>query len=183
MQIGILSDTHVPDLLPAVPQGALELLSKAEVTAILHAGDICRPAVLRQLEEIAPVSAVRGNRDLLWPGNWTLPSSRVVEIGGVRIGLTHGHANVWPGVWGCFAGNRPYRAIDLWNSGRFKTMPKKLEAIVFGHTHIASIDWIDGKLLMNPGTLAPAKAIGSYPTLILARVEESVLQAEIVRVE
>jgi len=181
MQIGVLADTHVPDLLPAVPQRALQLLESANVVKILHAGDLCRPTVLRQLEEIAPVVAVRGNRDLLWPGNWSLPSTRIVEIGGVRIGLTHGHSDLWTCMKGCFSRIRHHRPIDLWNSGRFIGILKNVTVIVYGHTHIPSIDWIEGRLLINPGSLAPAKGTGSHPTIVLARIEDSILRPQIVR--
>ena len=56
MKIGILSDTH--DLLrPEV----LEQLVGCD--RILHGGDISSQKILDRLEEIAPVTVVRGNND------------------------------------------------------------------------------------------------------------------------
>jgi len=60
-RIGLIADTH--DLLRPEARVAL-----AGVAHIIHAGDICNPAVLEQLARIAPVTAVRGNNDC---GPWT----------------------------------------------------------------------------------------------------------------
>ena len=89
-----------------LPGRAVELLYHRSVDAILHAGDICRPNVLNELSVIAPVFAVRGNRDLLWPGNWKLPTRRVVEFGGLWIGIVHGQ----PGL-GAYLGRSSLRRI------------------------------------------------------------------------
>ncbi len=60
MLVGIISDTH--GLLRPEALAAL-----AGVELILHAGDVGAPTVLRGLERIAPVRAVRGNND---KGGW-----------------------------------------------------------------------------------------------------------------
>ena len=56
MKIGVISDTHGllrPEVAPAL----------VGVERILHLGDVGRPSVLKALEEIAPVTAIRGNMD------------------------------------------------------------------------------------------------------------------------
>ena len=56
MKLGLISDTH--DYLdPRIP----ELF--AGVDHILHAGDVGRPLLIVELEQIAPVTAVTGNTD------------------------------------------------------------------------------------------------------------------------
>lgn len=79
--VGLISDTH--DL---VRPEALTALAGVEL--ILHAGDVCSPAVLSVLERIAPVRAVRGNNDR---GGWAsaLPESDVVQVGGTSIFMLH----------------------------------------------------------------------------------------------
>ena len=56
LRIGIISDTH----------GSLDpraYTALADCDHIIHAGDICGPAILRELEALAPVTAVLGNND------------------------------------------------------------------------------------------------------------------------
>ena len=56
MRIGILSDTHGllrPQVLPALKG----------VDRILHLGDVGKLSILKELETIAPVTAIRGNVD------------------------------------------------------------------------------------------------------------------------
>ena len=87
--IGVLADTHIPDRSRRLNPKIADIFRAAKVELILHAGDISIPRVLRKLEEIAPVHAVRGNRDLFWSAN--LPMHRVLEIEGNKIGMTHGN--------------------------------------------------------------------------------------------
>ncbi len=62
-KLGVVADTHVPDKAKTLNPQVLAILRQAEVSAILHAGDISSPGVLTALGEIAPVYAVLGNRD------------------------------------------------------------------------------------------------------------------------
>ena len=73
MKLAVLSDTH-----GLLRQEVLEYLSSAD--AILHGGDISSPGILKQLEQIAPVKAVRGNNDKEWAEG--LPLCR--DYGSVR---------------------------------------------------------------------------------------------------
>ena len=57
MVIGVISDTH-----GLLRTEAREALRGSEL--ILHAGDIGKPEVLRDLKRIAPVVAVCGNVDV-----------------------------------------------------------------------------------------------------------------------
>ena len=60
----------------------------AGADAILHAGDILDAGVLELMGELAPVYAVLGNNnDISLVG--VLPISRVVELGGLQIGMVH----------------------------------------------------------------------------------------------
>lgn len=56
--IGVLSDSHVPFRLAALPQAALDLLRGCDL--ILHAGDLEDIGLIDQLARIAPVYTVRG---------------------------------------------------------------------------------------------------------------------------
>ena len=80
MKVGIISDTH--DLLRPEVAEALQ-----GCDCILHSGDISSQRILDQLEQIAPVKAVRGNNDKEWAEH--LPMFLDFELGGLRIYMTH----------------------------------------------------------------------------------------------
>ena len=63
-----------------------ERLAELAPDAILHGGDIGDLAVLEELAKIAPVYAVRGNIDTRAPD---LPDVLTIDIGTLRILLTH----------------------------------------------------------------------------------------------
>jgi putative phosphoesterase len=100
---------------------------------ILHAGDVVGVSMLRELETFAPVEAVHGNMDE--PAlRAELPERRVVEVGGVRIGLVH--------IPGARAG-REERLVS-WFPG--------CGAVVYGHTHVPQVEHYRGVWILNPGS-------------------------------
>src|SRR5208283_4516120 len=81
MRLGIISDTHGllrPEVAPAL----------AGVERILHLGDVGKISILRGLEKIAPVTAIRGNIDREGPCS-ELPETEVVLAEGRYIYLLH----------------------------------------------------------------------------------------------
>lgn len=151
-RLGIVSDTHIPDRAKALPPHTLELL--AGVDLILHLGDICAPRVIRQFEEVAPVLAVQGNRDIFYKTHRRLPLHRILQIGDFRIGMTHGHGGV-PSYLrekiAYFTVGYYFSQYDLRVQGWFKNV----QVIVFGHTHYPVNRFRNGTLLFNPGSVAP----------------------------
>ncbi len=151
-RLGIVSDTHVPDRIKALPPRTLELL--AGVDLILHLGDICAPRVIRQFEQVAPVLAVQGNRDIFFKAHRRLPLCRVLQIGDVRIGMAHGHG----GLRGYLREKIAYLTIGYYFSQydlRVQSWFENVQAIVFGHTHYPVNRFRKGVLLFNPGAVAP----------------------------
>src|SRR5438093_519933 len=92
LRVGVIADTHIADGRRVIPGAVWEAF--AGVDCILHAGDIARRAVLDELALLAPVHAVYGNLDPFELAS-TLPEWRVLDLGGVRLGLTHGHLGHW----------------------------------------------------------------------------------------
>jgi hypothetical protein len=147
--LGIVSDTHIPDRARELHPHLLTTFREARVTAILHAGDICTNLVIKQLAEIAPVHAVRGNRDIYYLPH--LPRSLTLTYEGVRIGLTHGHGRLWDylldkGHWlmkGMQVERYQQRALNACSDA---------QVIIFGHLHRRVTAWIAGKYVFNPGS-------------------------------
>ena len=79
--IGVISDTH--GLLR--PQALGELRGSQ---AIIHAGDVGREEILYQLEQIAPLTVVRGNIDTsAWARK--LPATNVLQSAGTSLYVIH----------------------------------------------------------------------------------------------
>jgi len=126
LRIGLISDTH--DLLR--PE-ARDFLAGSD--HIVHAGDVCGPAVLDALRQIAPLSAVRGNNDR---GAWAqaLPVSLHVVLGGVHLHVVHDLADL---------------DIDPAAAG--------VRAVVSGHSHRPAVTERGGVLYVNPGSAGPRR--------------------------
>src|SRR5690349_10127841 len=79
--IGVISDTH-----GLLRPEALEALRGSQ--AIIHAGDVGREEILHDLDQIAPVTVVRGNIDTsAWARK--LPATNVLEMAETRIYIVH----------------------------------------------------------------------------------------------
>jgi len=121
--VGVISDTH----------GILDRkVSKlfAGVDHILHAGDVGTESVLRELEMIAPVTAVSGNCD----SGLGAGEIEVVELGTFKFVLRH-----------IFDARSPGAEI------RALIRQEKPHALVFGHTHTPCYELWGDVLLFNPG--------------------------------
>jgi putative phosphoesterase len=125
-RVGLISDTHGL-LRPQV----LEFLRGSD--RILHAGDICDGAVLQQLAQFAPVTAVRGNND--W-GPWAdrIEEAELVSIEGVSIFVVH----------------------DLADLPRF-AQARAARVVVSGHSHRPVVQEREGVLFVNPGSAGPRR--------------------------
>ncbi|MFH1283509.1 MAG: metallophosphoesterase family protein [bacterium] len=148
--IGVISDTHISNSKEHINPEVFTILNG--VSAIFHSGDITHDSVLQDLETIAPVYAVGGNMD---PPDiqQALPKSLTVELFGKIFGIIHG--------WGSH-----YGLIDKVKS---HFHGQKLDCIVFGHSHEATIHREDNILFFNPGSLRNPKGFRTLGILELTR--------------
>lgn len=149
LKLGVIADTHIPDRARIIPPRVFELFESEKVSAILHAGDISTRRVLQQLGQMAPVHAVRGNRDWFIP---ELPMQLYLEFEGVRIGLTHGHGSFWGYTLDkmhlLIHGPRQFGFVEE----KVQRLLPDCDVMVFGHSHVAVNRWQAGRLLFNPGS-------------------------------
>ncbi|MCX7975539.1 MAG: metallophosphatase family protein [Bellilinea sp.] len=175
--IGVIADTHVPDRVDALHPELEKTLRSEKVDAIIHAADISSPVVVRQLEHIAPVFAVRGNRD--WAFTKTLPWSRTIVMGDVRILLVHGQGGLGDYLVDkvCYLldGYRPERYLRL-----IERYLKDEQVIIFGHTHRALVLEKQGRLFLNPGSAAFGIGKDGQPSIGILEIEERQASARIV---
>ena len=146
MRYGLVADTHGA-FHPGIPDVF------ASVAEILHAGDVGSPAVLDQLEALAPVIAVQGNMDGA-PALARLPERCVLEREGCRIVLLHGHLV------------RAARPAELLAA----TRDARPDLIVFGHTHEPLREELDGVVFFNPGAACKPR-FGSRPTVGILEID------------
>jgi putative phosphoesterase len=149
-KIGVISDTHIPDRTPELDPDFINTLNAEKVDLILHAGDISVQRVLNELEKIAPVMAVRGNRDFLLGRK--IPMTQHFEKFGVKFALMHGHMNFFTywidKILYVFQGYNRDRYVS-----RLPVAAPEARVFIFGHTHHAENFWQDGKLFFNPGSI------------------------------
>jgi putative phosphoesterase len=161
-KIAVLSDTHVPDRQARLPAALLELLQRQKPGRIFHCGDISLPTVLWELEGIAPVTAVLGNRDFL--SNMNLPLHLHLEIGGVKVALTHGQGSPWR----YFKDKLKYLStgydFDRYRHYFDADFPDA-ELIIFGHTHTPVDILIGERRYFNPGAIYPCASNEHKPRI------------------
>jgi putative phosphoesterase len=132
--VGVLSDTH-----GTLHLGVLPAFRDAEVELILHAGDVGSSSVLRALEALAPVVAVRGNVDTVGEVGG-LPAEVRLNVGGLTIYITHVGLPPW-----------------VWQS---RLEEPRSDVVIYGHSHIALIETQVKTLFLNPGSAGTRPRFG-----------------------
>jgi putative phosphoesterase len=147
--IGVISDTH--GLLRPEAVSALEGSDH-----IIHAGDIGDPAVLDRMNQIAPVTVVRGNVDR---GAWAqqIPENNVLEVEGITIYVLH-----------------ILDQLDL------KPEAAGFAAVIYGHSHMPKQETKNGVLYFNPGSAGPRR-FNLPVSLGKLIVRSGSIQAEIIK--
>jgi hypothetical protein len=140
-----LSDTHLEG--EALPAPVAVLLIGADI--ILHAGDFVSESCHAALAELGRLEAVHGNSDC--PAlKRLLPRRKVIDVGGIRIGLVHMASH----------------GADLVGA---EMMAREMDAsvLVFGHIHRPLIEK-GGHLLICPGsTTLPRMSAPSLAELVI----------------
>lgn len=123
IRVGLISDTH-----GLLRPEALAYLRGSD--HIVHAGDICDPAILAALRAIAPLTAVRGNNDV---GAWAnaLPLAADLHVDDVTIHVIHDLADL--------------------------SLAPGVRVVVSGHSHKPHVEERAGVLYVNPGSAGPRR--------------------------
>ena len=129
IKIGVLSDTHsknLPDKVWAALKG---------VDIIFHAGDFARYEDFEVYAQCGELTAVSGNMDDARLRE-KLNEKEIVEIEDVKIGMMHGYG--------------PPKRVFGYMVEKFKG--DSVDAVIFGHSHLALNEKRDGVLYFNPGS-------------------------------
>lgn len=163
ISLGVLSDTHIPHRLAALPPAIPDIFRRRAVSLILHAGDVDEPGVLDTLSAVAPVVAVRGNVHLASRSRSSphLAYAVHLDIMGQRIVLTHGHGRPHQWLWDKrrgFIRRAPAAATrDAFNEeliARNRRRFPEADVLIFGHSHRRVCRRVGRTLFLNPGAVA-----------------------------
>lgn len=110
-------------------------MAETRPDAVIHCGDgsLDTQTIIRDFPEL-PVYQVAGNCDF----DPTLPFTLTVELGGVRILITHGHS------YGVRNGDLDRLAYAAEEAGALIAL--------YGHTHRAKVNTVGTVTVLNPGS-------------------------------
>jgi putative phosphoesterase len=158
VKVAVISDSHTMGMTRSMPAGVWPYLESAD--HILHAGDVCDPAVLDELKGLAPLTVVLGNCDGPDVRAWGVPDETEVDLDGVRIAILHD------------SGARTGRAA------RMRTKFPDARVVVFGHSHIPWNEDDGDLLLFNPGS-PTWKRQAPFHSMGLLWIEDGKVEGEI----
>ncbi len=163
MRIGIVSDTHLPNLIRHLDElGPEPARFFSQVDLILHSGDLTSPMVLDWLERFAPVVCTTGNNDPIRDARCR--ELHVMEVHGWRLGMIHSLRR----------GFRPIAELQ-------QLFPTPVDIMVAGDTHQERLEYRDGVVLLNSGSPTfPQHKDLRLGTVALLKLAPNRLHAEIV---
>jgi len=150
LKIAVLSDTHLPVRLQALPGVVYEACADCDL--IIHAGDIEERCVIEDLERLAPVKAVHGNMDGIETSR-LYPDKLLLDLEGYTIGVIHGSGASW----------------GIRDRIKSKFTPVEPDILIHGHTHEYFWKKENGTWFLNPGAVAGATGRRSMAILFLEK--------------
>jgi putative phosphoesterase len=158
VKIVVLADSHTRGPSRPLPQSAWPYVETAD--HILHAGDVCDPALLDELKSFAPLTVVIGNSDGHEVRAWGATDEAHVELGGVTIAMVHD------------SGPKHGR----WERMRARFLDARV--VVFGHSHMPLLEDRDGLMLLNPGS-PTWKRRAPFTSMGILWIEDGEVEAEV----
>lgn len=149
MKILIVSDTH------GKQENLLTILDRVKpIERMIHLGDAeGQEDLIAEMAE-CPLDIVAGNNDFFS----TLDREKELQIGKYKILLTHGHYYyVNMGL------------SDIMQEGKARGM----DIVMFGHTHRPVIEYGDGIIALNPGSVSYPRQEGKQPSYILMEFDKN----------
>jgi uncharacterized protein len=144
--VAILSDSH-GDIHPQI----IELINRCDFA--VHAGDIIDESILKNITPKQRLIAVQGNND---PHMTFLNEVESLDLPGGKLIVEHGHKH---------GHHQPC------HDSLRKTHPNA-KAVVYGHTHVQTIDKNNTPWVINPGASGGVRNQGGPRCLILTIDDE-----------
>ncbi len=178
MRIGLLSDTHIPEVMPCLPELVTEALKGVDL--ILHAGDVFSPSVLDVLEKIAPVLCARGDDDYYRTGDRRMKDVHNLTLEGVSVGLVHvlPYPVTPPHPVPSWRQEESWKELETAVKSRLGQIPG---VVVFGHMHQPVIKERNGLYIVNPGSATFPNYESKPGTVAVLEITSNSVKAEIIR--
>jgi putative phosphoesterase len=174
MKIAMVADTHIPTAISELPPRLIEHLGTADL--IVHAGDFVCLDVLESLQKVTETIAVHGNADEPDVVR-LLPRKQSFTVADKTIGIIHGnqapeieHEYLKPDY------NYDSPPVSALYEYLFTELPEA-EIIIFGHLNLHLVNYKSGRLLINPGSVAPYRGRCSFGLL---HIDAGKVETEIV---
>lgn len=142
-----------------------------DVDHILHAGDLHTLDVVDELGRLAPTLVSRGN------GDRGIEDSRIedtwrLEVGGARLAMVHQFPT---------PANKSAEVIEAKLERMFDR--DRPHVLVYGHTHMESIDVVGNVLLVNPGSpTLPQNQSTRMGTIAILEIHAGTVEASLYQI-
>ena len=149
MKVLIVSDTHGRN------GGYLDLLENSEkMDMVIHCGDVEGSEYLISESAGCKTVIVQGNNDYFSD----LPREMIVKLGKYKALVTHGHAYY----------------VNMGHEHLVREAKKrKVDMVIYGHTHRPVITEENGILVLNPGSLTYPRQMERKYTYIIMEIDEN----------
>lgn len=125
-----------------------------DIDLFLHLGDLEGSEHFIQTFVNCRVEMISGNNDYFTD----IPREKIITIGKYSVFMTHGHRySVY------------YDTDTLKEAAR----ERKVDIVMYGHTHIPSIDMSDDIIAINPGSITQPRQPGRRPSFILMEIDKN----------
>ena len=149
MKILIVSDTHGRN------GGYLDILEQSEkMDMVIHCGDVEGSEYLISESAGCKTVIVQGNNDYFSD----LPREMIVQLGKYKALVTHGHA---------YYVNMGYEHLVR------EAKRRKVDMVIYGHTHRPVITEENGIIVLNPGSLTYPRQEERKYTYIIMEIDEA----------
>ena len=149
MKVLIVSDTHGRN------GGYLDLLENSEkMDMVIHCGDVEGSEYLISESSGCRTVIVQGNNDYFSD----LPKEMIVKLGKYKALVTHGHAYY----------------VNMGHEHLVREAKKrKVDMVIYGHTHRPVITEENGIMVLNPGSLTYPRQMERKYTYIIMEIDEN----------
>lgn len=149
MKILIVSDTHRQN------ENYLQVVKYCiPLDLVIHCGDIEGSEAVITGAVTCPVKMVTGNNDFFS----NLPREEEFMLGKYHIWLTHGH--------------NYYVSMDN-QVLKTEARAKGMDIVMYGHSHRPVVDYDDGIIAVNPGSLTYPRQEGRRPSYIIMEIDQT----------